>query len=87
MNNPSTMQPQLIKVFARNIQLEGFKKGWDSSRIAQELGISANSFRRLRAGTNRYICGDLLQSVMTLFNCTPNDLLLPHDGIDYSAFD
>lgn len=76
-------EPLLIRIFARNIEFLGFKRGWDSTRIAKELGISCTTFRRLRSGVNRYICSDLLQTALKVFNCSPNDLLLPQDGVDY----
>jgi DNA-binding Xre family transcriptional regulator len=74
----------LIRIYARNIELLGFKRGWDSTRLASELGISTNTFRRLRSGVNRYICTDLFRTVLKLFDCSPNDLLLPQDGVDYT---
>jgi DNA-binding Xre family transcriptional regulator len=74
----------LIRIYTRNIEHLAFKRGWDSTRLAVELGISSNTFRRLfRSGLSRYICTDLFQTALNIFDCTPNDLLLPQDGIEY----
>ena len=81
---PMTNPTPLIRVYVRNMELEGFKRGWNSTQLANKLGISANTFRRLRSGANRYICAELLQTAMSLFKCTPDNLLLPKDGIDYN---
>lgn len=73
-----------VRIYARNLELLAFKRGWDPTQTASMLGVSADSFRRLRAGKSRFICADLLNAALELFDCSPNDLLLPQPGVDYS---
>jgi len=49
------------------------------------LGVTANTLRRVRQKRNRYIDPELLAALIDVFECTPNDLLLPQAGIDYNS--
>ena len=76
--------PDLLPVYGRNIDHFAFKKGWTSTRLASELGITAGTLRRIRLSRGRYLDLDLMLELMRVFSCSPNDLLLPQPDIDYS---
>ena len=76
--------PASLPVYGRNIELYTFKKGWTSTRLASELGISVGTLRRVRFSRGRYLDLELMQELMRVFSCDPNDLLLPQPDIDYS---
>lgn len=81
----STQSPPLQIVYARNVQYCAFKRGWTKVRLATELGTTINTVNRLVSGTGRYIDPEVFSALTDLFSCTPNDLLLPQDELDYST--
>lgn len=83
----ATQEPPLLHVYARNVQHCAFKRGWSSTKLASELGVSLNTINRIRFGRSRYIDPEVFVALLKLFGCTPNDLLLPQPGIDYELTD
>lgn len=82
-----SQQPPLLHVYARNVQHLAFKRGWSHGRLATELGITVNTLNRIRFARSRYIDPDVFTSLVEVFSCEPNDLLLPQPGIDYALAD
>jgi DNA-binding Xre family transcriptional regulator len=78
-------QPSLLHVYARNVEHCAFKRGWPTSRLALELGVSLNTLNRIRFSRSRYLDPDVFVALLELFGCEPNDLLLPQPDIDYSS--
>lgn len=76
--------PDLAVVYGRNIDFQLFKRNWSPTKICKTINISESALTRLRHGRARYIDPEVLLSLLRLFECTPNDLLLPHPGIDYT---
>lgn len=76
--------PALLPIYARNMELLAFKRGWDSGRLAEELGITRAALNRIRFCNNRYIDPDIFNDLLRILECTPNDLLLPLPDLDYS---
>lgn len=76
--------PQLLPIFARNLEFLAFKRGWNTGRLAEELGITRATLNRIRFCQNRYIDPDIFQDLLRLLECSPNDLLLPHPDLDYT---
>jgi DNA-binding Xre family transcriptional regulator len=82
----TTLTPDaMLRVYSRNIEILAIKRGWNTARVAAVLGVTANTLRRVRQKRNRYIDPELLAALIDVFECTPNDLLLPQAGIDYSS--
>ncbi len=75
----------MLRVYSRNSEILAIKRGWNTARVAAVLGVTANTLRRVRQKRNRYIDPELLAALIDVFECTPNDLLLPQAGIDYSS--
>ena len=74
----------LLTVYARNIDLLTFKRGWTLNRLASELGTTTAALTRVRLRHNKYLDPELLSDLLRVFNCAPNDLLAPHPDVDYS---
>lgn len=75
---------ELLNVYARNIDLLIFKRGWSLNRLATELGTTVATLTRVRLRHNKYIDPELLADLIRVFACTPNDLLIPHPDVDYT---
>lgn len=75
----------VLAVYARNIDLMLFKRGWSLSRLAKEVGITVPTLTRVRLRHNKYIDPELFSSLLRVFDCRPDDLLLPHPDVDYST--
>ena len=75
----------MLRVYSRNIEILAFKRGWNTARVAAALGVTANTLRRVRQKRSRYSDPELLAALIDVFECTPNDLLLPQAGIDYPS--
>lgn len=78
-------RPPLLATYARNVEILACKRGWTFARLARELSVSDDVLHRLRYYRGRYIDPDLFVSILELFNCEPNDLLLPQPGIEYPS--
>lgn len=78
-------QPSLIQIYARNVEHHAFMRGWPPPKLATELGVTHNTLTRIRFARSRYIDPDVFSELLRVFGCTPNDLLLPFPGIDYSS--
>jgi DNA-binding Xre family transcriptional regulator len=74
----------ILPIYARNIELQAFKKGWSANRLALEIGTSVPTLNRVRFCRSKYIDPELFQDLLRVFKCTPNDLLLPQPDIDYT---
>jgi DNA-binding Xre family transcriptional regulator len=83
----STAHPSLLHIFARNVQHYAFKRGWSSAQLAARLGITPHTMNRIRYGRGRYLDPEIMAEMFLLFQCEPNDLLLPQPGIDYTSVD
>lgn len=78
---------RLFRIYARNIELMAFKRGWSVDTLASRLGVSSHTITRIRRNRARYIDPEVLLAVLDVFGCTPNDLLLPQEGIKYDEED
>lgn len=78
-----TSVSRFFRVYARNIELEALKRGWSQDVLATRLGVSRGTLARIRRGDLRYLDPEILLSLLQEFNCTPNDLLMPQEGIQY----
>lgn len=76
---------ELLTVYARNIDLLLFKRGWSLSRLAREAGVTVPTLTRVRLRHNKYIDPELFEALLRVFDCNPDELLLPHPGIDYTV--
>lgn len=79
------MEPSLLAIYARNVELLVCKRGWTFTRLARELSVSDDVLARLRYHRGRYIDPELFSSLLAVFNCEPNDLLSPQPGIEYTT--
>lgn len=77
--------PELITIYARNIELQTLKRGWSARRLADEVGVTPPALARVRRCHNKVIDPELLAALMRVFDCSPNDLLQPHPDVDYSS--
>jgi len=75
----------LLTIFARNLELQAFRKGWTSQQLIKELDITQNAYNRIRQNRSRYLDPEILESAIELFDCTPNDLLLPQPDVVYGT--
>jgi DNA-binding Xre family transcriptional regulator len=80
----AAVKPPLTRVYARNIEHIAVMRGIPTSSLATELGLTANTMNRIRFARSRYLDPEVLVALLDLFECEPNDLLLPQPGIDYS---
>lgn len=76
--------PPLLRIYARNIELLAVKRGIPSHALASKLGLTANTLNRIRFARSRYLDPEVFVALLDIFECEPNDLLLPQPGIDYS---
>ena len=77
-------QPPILHVYARNVEHFAFKRGWSHSQLAIRLGVTPYALNRVRYGRGRWIDPEIFTAALVLFDCTPNDLLLPQPDIDYT---
>lgn len=77
--------PSLLAIYARNIEVCAFKRGWSMRHLAEEAGCTVATLTRVRMRHNKMIDPELLASLLSVFDCRPDDLLLPHPDVDYSA--
>lgn len=80
---PLITSARLLRIYARNIELLAFKRGWTQETLATRLGVSTNTLIRIRRHQAKYIDPDVLLALMDVFDCTPNDILLPEEGVNY----
>lgn len=73
----------LLSIYSRNVRHYAFKRGWTTARLATELGASIHTVNRVLSGTGRTIDPEILVALLELFSCTPNDLFLPEEDIEY----
>lgn len=76
--------PPLIAIYARNIEIFAFKRGWSMRHLADEVGCTVATLTRVRMRHNKTIDPELLSALLTAFECRPDDLLLPHPDVDYT---
>jgi DNA-binding Xre family transcriptional regulator len=76
--------PSLITIYARNIEIFAFKRGWSMRHLAEETGCTVATLTRVRMRHNKTIDPELLASLLNVFSCHPDDLLLPQPDVDYS---
>lgn len=75
--------PTLLEIYARNVDYLAFKRGWTKQQLADELGVSPYTMSRLRMAKGRFIDADLFQAICRVFDCFPNDLLIPYPELEY----
>lgn len=80
----SKKPPHLITIYGRNIEIFAFKRGWSMRHLADEAGCTVATLTRVRMRHNKTIDPELLASLLSIFNCRPDDLLLPHPDVDYT---
>lgn len=80
---PAVDTPFLLHVYARNLEHQAFKRGWSSALVAQKLGVTMNTYNRIRFAQGRYIDPEVFEACLKLFECSPNDLLIPQPDIEY----
>jgi DNA-binding Xre family transcriptional regulator len=80
---PLISPPRLMRVYARNIDLLAYKRGWSTELLAKRLALSPNTLIRIRRHQSKYIDPEVLLALMDVFDCTPNDILLPQEGVNY----
>lgn len=81
----ATQKPSLVHVYARNVDHRLFMRGWLAPDLARALGVTITTVNRLRLGRARFIDPEVFTQLLELFECAPNDLLLPQPGIDYAT--
>ena len=81
----SKKDPSLLVVYGRNVEMFAFKRGWTMRQLANEVGCTVATLTRVRMRHNKMIDPDLLSSLLSVFGCTPDDLLLPHPDVDYTS--
>lgn len=74
----------LLRVFARNVDLLAFKRGLTRRELAEQLHTTPYILSRVLNAQNRHLDPELVSTLLALFDCTPNDLLLPHADVTYS---
>lgn len=84
-SKPAPAVPQLLPIYARNIEFLAFKRGMDPGQLADALGLTRPSFNRIRFSYNRYIDPAIFTDLLRILDCTPNDLLLPNPELDYTT--
>lgn len=77
------MSHRLMRVLARNLDYQLFLRNWTAQHLATELGLDARTVSRLRSARVSRIDPELFQALCDVFDCTPNDLLLPRDELIY----
>jgi len=80
----ASQKPSLVTIYARNVEHCAFKRGWSAPKLATELGVTLNTLNRIRFARSRYLDPEVFVALLDIFECEPNDLLLPQPGIDYS---
>lgn len=73
----------LLRVFARNIDLLAFKRGLTRRELAEQLNITPYILSRVLNAQNRHLDPEIVSDLLAFFDCTPNDLLLPHADVTY----
>lgn len=80
------MTASLLTIYSRNVDYLAFKRGWSRSTLAQKLGVSSYVVGRLHRAEGRFIDADLLEALLNVFDCFPNDLLIPYPEIEYDLY-
>ena len=75
----------ILRVYARNVEIWMCRRALTSADLVRELGASPHTVTNLRRTRGRWIDPELLAGLLDLFGCTPNDLLLPQPGVDYTT--
>lgn len=79
----------ILRVYARNVEIWMCRRALTPADILREVGalgcdVSPHAVTNLRRTRGRWIDPELLAGLLDLFDCTPNDLLLPQPGVDYT---
>jgi DNA-binding Xre family transcriptional regulator len=85
MPPPASTSHHALRIYARNLEILLVKAGITHVELAKRLGLSANAMNRIRFVRNAYLDPDVLFAFTRVFDCTPNDLLLPQPGVDYDT--
>lgn len=80
----ASQKPSLVTIYARNVEHCAFKRGWQAPVLANKLGVTLNTLNRIRFARSRYLDPEVFVALLEVFECEPNDLLLPQPGIDYA---
>ena len=72
-----------IAILGRNVGILALKRGWCLEELAEKVGVAHRTILKLHKVRTRYIDPDLLYSLFQVLECTPNDLLLPMEGVAY----
>lgn len=81
----SSVSHPILRVYARNVEIWMCRRNLTPTHLVRELGVSPHAVNNLRFHRGRWIDPELLVELLELFNCTPNDLLLPQPGVDYTS--
>lgn len=79
----------LLRVYARNVEIWMCRRSLSAADVVREVNalgcaVSPHAVRNLRTTRGRWIDPELLAGLLDLFGCTPDDLLLPQPGVDYT---
>lgn len=77
------MSHPLMRVYARNLDYQLFKRDWTAQQLATELGLDLRTVTRLRNAQVNRIDPELFSAMCDVFRCTPNDLLMKRDELIY----
>jgi DNA-binding Xre family transcriptional regulator len=77
--------PELLTIYAKNIDLMAFKRGWSMAYLAELIGVTVPTLTRVRLRHNKYIDPEIFASLLRVFECRPDDLLSAHSDIDYTG--
>lgn len=77
------MSHPLMRVYARNLNYELFRRGWTAQRLASELGLDVRTVTRLCNAQVGRIDPELFSAMCDVLRCTPNDLLMKRDELTY----
>ena len=74
----------ILRVYARNVEIFMCRRNLTPTHLAHQLSASPHALANLRFHRGRWIDPELLVELLQLFECEPNDLLLPQPGVDYT---
>lgn len=78
------MSHPLMRIYARNLDYQLFKRNWTAQQLATELGLDLRTVLRLRSAQINRIDPEIFSAICDVFHCTPNDLLMPRDDLHYA---
>lgn len=76
-------EPSLLYVYSRNIEVRLALLGISHSEMAAKLNVSPTNITRIKNHIVKFIDPETLSELLRFFNCTPNDLLLKQEGVNY----